>query len=61
MTLVLVLVLLFWTVASAWFFLYHLGDKYRKATWVDFVLAPPVLVIAHIIRFINSVIFKRDK
>lgn len=57
----IVLVLIIWTIASLTWFIANLGDKYRTEKWYDWVLSPPVLVIAFLFAFLEKNIKKNEK
>ena len=46
--------ILLWTAVSVWWFIVHLGDKWRKDTVIDVVLAPPALLLALVFGLIYS-------
>lgn len=50
------LVILIWTILSITWFLLSMENKFGEDKWYDYVLSPPVLIIAYMIGAIASVI-----
>ena len=48
------LIILLYTSASVGYFLYRMGDKFRKDKWYDWPLMLPALAIAYIIGWWNK-------
>lgn len=48
--------ILFWTILSITWFLRNMGNKFREDKWYDYLLSPPVLIIAYMIGAIATVI-----
>lgn len=52
--LVILCVVVVWSVISFVWFWKHLGMKYREDKWYDFIMAPPVLILAFIVGYITK-------
>lgn len=50
------LVILAWTILSIGWFVKFMGQYQRTDKWYDYILSPPVLIIAHLIGAIARLI-----
>lgn len=49
----IILFLVVWTIGGLWWFLTHMGDKFRKEVWWEQILMAPVIPIACIVGWLG--------
>lgn len=54
----IMLVIFIWTMLSIVWFLLSMGNKFGENKWYDYVLSPPVLVIAYLTGLISRLFNK---
>lgn len=56
MTIEITIAILIWTILSIAWFIKSLGNYQKEDEWYDYVLSPPVLIIAYMIGAIGAII-----